>query len=80
MENSEEVQTKGFKQFVEINATAFSKILKKASPFVFRGYPVMLMSFSGIKPPRSGHSASRHSAPADSLTVQNQGALYISCH
>lgn len=33
---SGDVLTKSSKQFVEINATAFSKILKKASLFLFR--------------------------------------------
>lgn len=61
------------KQFIELNATAFSKILKKVGdePSNRTNYR-QLTYLSGTKPPRSVFSASRRSASADPFHSHGQ--------
>ena len=65
--------TDSYKQFIELNATAFSKILKKVSdePSVCSDYRLLTFR-SGTKPPRSAFSALRRSAPADPFHSHGQ--------
>ena len=65
--------TDSYKQFIELNATAFSKILKKVGdePSICNNY--CLLTFrSGTKPPRSAFSAFRRSASADPFHSHGQ--------
>lgn len=56
------------KQFIELNATAFSKILKKVGDGPSNRTNYRLLTYqSGTKPPRSAFSASRRSASADPI-------------
>ena len=65
--------TDGQKQFIELNATAFSKILKKVggAPSNRKDY-LLLTLRSGTKPPRSAFSALRRSASADPFHSHGQ--------
>lgn len=59
-------RTDSYKQFIELNATAFSKILKKVGDAPWNLDINRLLTFqSGTKPPRSACSALRRSASAD---------------
>ena len=62
-----------YKQFIELNATAFSKILKKVGdqPSSCIDYRLLTLQ-SGTKPPRSAFSALRRSASADSFHSHGQ--------
>ena len=61
------------KQFIELNATAFSKILKKVGALPSNRNGHSLLTFrSGTKPPRSAFSALRRSASADPFHSHGQ--------
>lgn len=65
--------TNSSKQFIELNATAFSKILKKVGDEPSNRTTYLLLTFqSGTKPPRSAFSALRRSASADPFHSHGQ--------
>lgn len=65
--------TDNYKQFIELNATAFSKILKKVGDEPCNCNDDRLLTLpSGTKPPRSAFSALRRSASADPFHSQGQ--------
>lgn len=73
--------TDSYKQFIELNATAFSKILKKVgdAPSNCDKYRLLTIR-SGTKPPRSAFSALRRSASADPFfIVTDKRTIPVTC-